>query len=39
MDVLNDDEPLPVHIVANATHDMTQLGHSTLSLPTTATVS
>ena len=37
MSVLNDEEP--VNVVANATHDTTQLGHSPLSRPTTATVS
>ena len=31
MDILIDDEP--VHIVANVTHDTTQLGHSSLSRP------
>ena len=35
----NDDDEEPVNVVANATHNTTQLGHSPLSQPTTATVS
>ena len=38
MGVLDDKEPV-LNVVANATHDTIQLGHSPLSWPTTATMS